>query len=399
LQTKPPQPGPDKGQALNERMNRPMINRSSIHLTILFAFLFASFNALLLTQLMADYTRISVATEQNHHTDRNNKVTKCPPPPDDGNISAPQKHSIGQFHHEKGDPFITQDFWADLVDNRRTFFLRPTERGYPSVEELQHFIRSRTHPITLVINNQVDKSWPDDLSNRTSYELILNETNLHAIYAGNPRNLKGHQTKLRPLPIGLKWNWKYTELFSESKDKTTESYRKLASASPNETEKLFQLQDRTSTVLLRPMANSNEWGTLNYVRDTPALITKRSDIFSILNKTASRTLVDFTGMQLDQETYYKQLQNHRFVISPPGNGLDSHSTWEALLAGCIPIVASSPLNPLYEDLTVWAVNDWHHVTDETVKRVEKEMLEKTYNWEKLFRSYWKDEIYQGLCTI
>ena len=125
---------------------------------------------------------------------------------------------------------------------------------------------------------------------------------------------------------------------------------------------------------------------------------KRVEIFDVLNGTAPKSVINVVE-KLDQETYYKELRKHRFVVSPPGNGLDSHSTWEALLVDCIPIVASSALDPVYEELPVWKVNDWRDVTDDAVKKMEEELLGKTYNWEKVFRSFWKEEIYKGLCTV
>ena len=36
----------------------------------------------------------------------------------------------------------------------------------------------------------------------------------------------------------------------------------------------------------------------------------------------------------------KDLQRSRFVLSPAGNGVDCHRTWEALLMGAVPIVPS-----------------------------------------------------------
>jgi hypothetical protein len=127
-------------------------------------------------------------------------------------IGMPQKlTAVGRFRAQTGAPFITQDFWLDLVDNRRTFFLRPLEKGFPRMEKLRDWIRSRPHPITLVMNNQRAKSWPADLNNK-DYELILNETNLHAVYAGNPRKLEKYP-KLKPLPVGLKWQFENTRLF------------------------------------------------------------------------------------------------------------------------------------------------------------------------------------------
>merc|ERR1712129_17324 len=104
---------------------------------------------------------------------------------------------------------------VDLVDNKRTFFLRTKEEGFPTMKELQEWIKSQPNPITLLMNNQHDKSWPEDLNN-LEYELILNESNLHAVYAGNARKLKNYP-KLKPLPIGLKWQKRSTQLFGEDK--------------------------------------------------------------------------------------------------------------------------------------------------------------------------------------
>ena len=316
-------------------------------------------------------------------------------------IGFPQNLTFGRFHKaeasnlERGRPFITQDCWADMVDNRRTFLLRPFEVGMPSMERLQNWIRLRPHPITLVINNQKDISWPDDLSNKTNYELILNETNLHAVYAGNARLLEDYP-KLHPLPIGMKWNWQSTELFSENKVPLTVMYANNTSTTPEEVETLFRSEGRTPTVYYRHMMNSNS-GTRNYIRDTPALRAVRHTIYPILKSTANTSLR--VPGELELPEYYMELKKHRFLISPSGNGLDTHSTWEALLSGCIPIVPKSALDPIFEDLPVWLVENWEDVTDENVNKKMEELTapDKKYKWEKLFVHYWEQEIYRGLC--
>lgn len=42
----------------------------------------------------------------------------------------PQNLTFGKFRDQTGFPFITQDFWADMVDNRRTFFLRQMIKAF-----------------------------------------------------------------------------------------------------------------------------------------------------------------------------------------------------------------------------------------------------------------------------
>ena len=42
------------------------------------------------------------------------------------------------------------------------------------------------------------------------------------------------------------------------------------------------------------------------------------------------------------EQHLQEMVRHRSVISPMGNGLDCHRTWEALYLGVIPLVRGSP---------------------------------------------------------
>ncbi len=97
-----------------------------------------------------------------------------------------------------------------------------------------------------------------------------------------------------------------------------------------------------------------------------------------------------SNISLPTEEYYEQLKRHRFVASPPGHGLDTHGTWEALLVGCIPIVPHSPLDPMFEQLPVWLIHSWEEVTDEAVALKAKEMVARVdeYDWDKVYVSGW-----------
>jgi len=90
--------------------------------------------------------------------------------------------------------------------------------------------------------------------------------------------------------------------------------------------------------------------------------------------------------------YLDDLSHHKFVLSPRGNGLDCHRTWEALLMGSIPVVRSSTLNSLYKDLPVLVIRDWKEVTQEFLEKKYKEMLGKKYNTRKLYADYWFEQI-------
>lgn len=57
---------------------------------------------------------------------------------------------------------------------------------------------------------------------------------------------------------------------------------------------------------------------------------------------------------------FRGYTRHRFGLSPPGNGIDCHRTWEMLFFGMIPVVESGSLDPLFAqfDLPVIAVKNW-----------------------------------------
>lgn len=86
--------------------------------------------------------------------------------------------------------------------------------------------------------------------------------------------------------------------------------------------------------------------------------------------------------------YLLDLAQATFVLSPRGNGLDCHRTWESLLMGAIPIVKTSSLDPLFEDLPVLIINDWNEVDYDFLVTNYRLMANRVYNMEKAYFSYW-----------
>ena len=88
--------------------------------------------------------------------------------------------------------------------------------------------------------------------------------------------------------------------------------------------------------------------------------------------------------------------NYAFVVSPFGNGYDCHRTWEALILGCIPIVKTSGIDNLYDDLPVLIVQDWADITEKLLSSVitvfKKKHEKGEFNYDKLRLEYWMDKI-------
>ena len=95
---------------------------------------------------------------------------------------------------------------------------------------------------------------------------------------------------------------------------------------------------------------------------------------------------------IPRTTTWKNMLDYAFVLSPFGNGMDCHRTWEALLCGCIPIVRSSVFNELFEGLPVLIVDKWEDVSlrllVHTVALFKEKDDKNEFKYEKLLLSYY-----------
>jgi hypothetical protein len=319
--------------------------------------------------------------------------------------------------HSSAWPYISTDVWYESVDNNRTFFARrwrdfdlsSHNHMMGDSRDWKGWLDQLQWPVTVAISANVDLSWPCIKNNQQKHENTLSGLNasildhpmLAMLFIMNPRI---HHPKVMPLPIGLKWQYEYRGMYSESKaNLKTILHSTVKANGPDSSKAMFQNQSRTETVWVRPGKANNKWVQYDPLTN-PALSTKRLDLCKILSQSAPRSLQchgssnnqnaqevpTMSAVTLPTEAYYEQLKSHRFVASPPGHGLDTHGTWEALLVGCIPIVPHSPLDPMFEQLPVWLIHSWEEVTDEAVALKAKEMVGRVdeYDWDKVYVSGW-----------
>ena len=112
---------------------------------------------------------------------------------------------------------------------------------------------------------------------------------------------------------------------------------------------------------------------------------------------------DVRGLIPEELTYYEPSRTttleafenqskYAFVLSPHGNGLDCHRTWEAIILGCIPIVKKSKIDVLYQGLPVLIVDEWSDITESLLKKTLDNHKMNTYDYEKMDLKYWMDKI-------
>lgn len=92
--------------------------------------------------------------------------------------------------------------------------------------------------------------------------------------------------------------------------------------------------------------------------------------------------------------YLVDICEHRFSVSPRGNGIDCFRTWEALLMGCIPVVQTSTIDKVYKSLPVVIIERWEEVTPEFLEQAASRFSKSKYKLEKLYMPYWLNKLYK-----
>jgi hypothetical protein len=92
--------------------------------------------------------------------------------------------------------------------------------------------------------------------------------------------------------------------------------------------------------------------------------------------------------------YLDSIYNHKYVICPEGNGLDTHRFWETLYMNSVPIVEKNTSNWFYNDMPVLYVNKWEEVTADLLIDMWEVYKDgdRDGGREKLTFEYWKNKI-------
>lgn len=140
---------------------------------------------------------------------------------------------------------------------------------------------------------------------------------------------------------------------------------------------------------VQELLSAIEKNTFLYMNFVVANYSKERGLVADLFKDKPYCLV---SSPKSYEEYLLELAQSVFVLSPRGNGIDCHRTWEALLMGAIPIVKTSSLDPLYDKLPVLIVQDWHEVDLAFLEKKYHEMQGQEYDLRRIYGAYWLELI-------
>jgi hypothetical protein len=167
----------------------------------------------------------------------------------------------------------------------------------------------------------------------------------------------GHDT-LQTFPIGMSYHY----LFHNN-------YRKETQIGSHDKLVLFAIAEHTDLY----SKNNNRK-------------TTREKIISVLSANG------IPNIHIEPNEYFVSLPSYKFVVSPEGNGIDTHRTYESLMAGCIPIVEHNPyIEKLYEGCPILYTYDYSEITPEYLDQKYSEMFDKLYDFSKLFLSSYQPE--------
>jgi hypothetical protein len=98
----------------------------------------------------------------------------------------------------------------------------------------------------------------------------------------------------------------------------------------------------------------------------------------ILNSKINNDLIDLQDKKISFKDITQKYNKYKFVLSPRGNGLDCHRTWELFLAGAIVITCSSSLDQMYTDnqLPVVILDNWNQLFQPNLKDKMQEWIEQ-----------------------
>lgn len=212
-----------------------------------------------------------------------------------------------------------------------------------------------TGPIVLVSGCDTENS------NVPGYERIIESPNVLHWFLQNFELDPKYEGRVTKLPLGLN----YHKL--EPHGDNTSSDMGLPSRPGNQQLTMRAIRDDIPPLAERPArVYANFHLNMDTFLRSPEALKRFHARREALEKTKGLPFVYYESRQSPRNEVWRKHRDFAFEMSPHGNGLDCHRTWEAILLKCVPIVKTSPLDSIYEGLPVVIVGDWAELTGETL---------------------------------
>ena len=243
-----------------------------------------------------------------------------------------------------------------LDSNKKIIWIRNNAKNQKNkLRDLDYLVKhiSKIKENKLIVIGDGDESIPSSY-NKETFQKLLNNKFIKKIFIQNYDNSIKHR-KLAYYPIGLDLH--------TSKYLLDFNYQQKIN---------FYLETRNSSVSY----------IINKIYCDSHLSNSHPSRKEMYEKLKKNQYIDFQSEKLNFKEVIKKYRSYRFVLSPRGNGLDCHRTWELFLLGCIVITTTSPLDTMWKEnnLPVVILNDYNEL-NETYLNLRLEF------WLKKFKEY------------
>jgi hypothetical protein len=245
---------------------------------------------------------------------------------------------------------------------------------FSNVREFMYNILPRINYKFILVTGDGDDTMPNDMFDISTFNNIINNEKIIRWYSVNC--IEELHPKLSLIPIGVNFHslsfgefcgWHHTSQSPKEQEETIENIR-LNSLPFHKRENIC-------------------YSNFHFVR-YDMFGDSRTDAISKIPKD----LVFYEPNFISRVETWSNQSKYSFVLSPMGQGMDCHRTWEALMLGCIVIVKKSPLDSLYDRLPVLIIDDWIDITEELLQETINKFKNIDFDYSRIELKYWIDKI-------
>lgn len=250
-------------------------------------------------------------------------------------------------------------------------FIKPGSTVYvcsSAIKAFQNLLPSLPHPVILITGDGDDDVPTHAIPGVEEFNSLIESKKIIHWYS---QNLVIKHPKMTAIPIGLDYHTLAEKSMSWGPRQT-----------PGEQERdLVEIRNKAAPFWDREPAYC--YANFQFLMSTRYGCDRADAMNSV-----PPYLVYYEPEKITRKKTWEKQSRFAFVISPHGNGYDCHRTWEALCLGCIPIVKTSPIDVLFEDLPVMIVKSWDEVTSTNLRETVISFKKKNFNLNRLELNYW-----------
>lgn len=245
---------------------------------------------------------------------------------------------------------------------------------------LEFFVQEILDKITnkfILVTGMSIKTCPVEALKKSSFFKLINNSNLIKWCSQN--NVIQHYPGIIQIPLGLDYHAVYNDPLK---------WKNIVDGdSPFEQEKYLidvvnnskPFYERIPKIYVNFDINADRFGQRKQcLKDIPS------------------NLLQMYQQKLKRTQTWINTSKYAFTLSPYGQGMDCHRTWEALILGSIPIIKSKEFVKIFQDLPVLIVNDWKEINQQLLDDTIDRFKTMNFNYDKLTLQYWENKVFTPL---